>query len=384
MVDTTSTLLGRGKPANLTQLTDQLRLAVRTGVFAPGEKLPTIRQLSSETGLANNVVSRAFTALQAEGLLVTRKRAGTFVRSHIEASEETQERAALRIFALVAPELSSGYYPLLQRGFDFAAAQRGYQIVTSNTDNDVRYQADTILQLMDKGVSGIALVPATLGPSPAHHIRQLQRNGIPVVLLHRGVEGVQAPLLRIPTEEVGRIAATSLIEAGHTRLAFCAGQRAGAALGYERGFRLAIEEAGLELPEAFVHHGDMTLINNEQYTQYEQDFDCWFERQVARPDRPTAIFTSFEPLGEIAYLAAVERGLKVHDDLAIATIGGRERRSIIGRRLACVTLDEERAGDVTAQLLDDMCREKRAITDDEVIAIDVSFDSADQSGALHA
>lgn len=377
----TSTLLNQSNPVNVTQLTDQLRMAVRTGVLSPGQKLPTIRELADETNLTCNVVNRAFATLQGEGLLVSRKRAGTFVRESVGIINETEKRSRVRVFALICPELSHGYYPLLQRGFDFAAAQRGYQIITSNTNNDVRYQADTILQLIDKAVSGIALVPTTLGPAPTHHIRQLQHNKIPVVLLHRGVDGVQAPLIRIPAEAIGRLAGQKLVEAGHRRIAFCAGQRAGTAFGYERGLRSVLDEAEIELPTHRVIHGNMTLINRDHYSQYERQFGQWFDEQIARADRPTALFTSFTSVGEIAYFTALSRGLRIPDDLAIVTVGGRERVGVFGRRLACVTLDEEKVGESTAQLLDEMCREQRSITDDRTYPIDIDFDPGHMFGA---
>lgn len=380
----TTTLLSRGKPANVAQLTDQLRLAVRTGVFRPGQKIPTIRELADETGLTNNVVSRAFENLQAEGLIISRKRAGTFVRADANSNQEHGKRSKMiRIFALVAPELSISYYALLQRGFDRAAGELGYQIVASNTDNDVRYQADTLLQLIDKGVSGVALVPSTLNSSVEHHIRQLQRSRIPVVLLHRPVQSVQAPLLSIPAEAIGRMAAEKLLEAGHRRIAYCASQRSSAGLGYERGFRLVLSKAGVELRDEHVFYGNMTTFHDpSHYQAYEKDFESWFDRVWGEKDTPSAIFTSFESLGDITYLSTLRRGLRIPEDLSLVAVGGKERRGAIGRRLTCVTLDEEQTGQLTVQLLDEMCREKRAIDNDENFPITIGFDHAQTLGRI--
>lgn len=380
--NSTSTLLGRGRPANVAQLTDQLRLAVRAGVFRPGQKIPTIRELADETGLAINVVSRAFGNLQAEGLFVSRKRAGTFVRESVGSNGEEEKRSKMRIFALIAPELSIGYYALLQRGFDRAAGELGYQIVVSNTDNDVRYQADTLLQLIDKGVSGVALVPSTLGPSADHQVRLLQRAHIPVVLLHRPVPEIEAPLLSIPAESIGRMAAEKLIEAGHQRIAYCASQRGGAALGYERGFRLALDQAGIELRDEHVFYGNMTFLNADHYRAYEKDFEVWFDRVWQKKDRPTAIFTSFESLGDIIYVAALRRGVQVPQDFSLLAVGGKERRGAVGRRLSCVTLDEEQTGRETVRLLDEMCREQRPIVSNDNYPISIDFDPGETLAAI--
>jgi len=372
-------LFQQRKPASVSQLVDDLRKAVARGVIEQGEQLPTIRQMADDTGLTYNAVNRAVSILQAEGLLVSRKRAGTFVAGR--RGRQQEDRSVMRIFALIGPELSTGFYPALQKGFDLAAAERGYQIITSNTDNDVRAQADTILQLMDKNIAGIAIVPATLGPSPSHHIRLLQRNRVPVVMLHRGMEGVQAPLITVPTEHVGAMAGRQLLERGHARIAYCASQRAGLSRGYERGLRRALAEAGVTLRDEHVDYGDMVLFDNQNYAEYEDHLDRWFHLHMTGPDRPTALFTSFESLGEIAYLLAMRYGLRVPEDLSILTIGGQERRGAIVRRLACVTINEQQAGRLTADLLDQMHRGERALDDSESFTIEIGFDAAQSLAA---
>jgi len=376
----TATLFQRRKPANVSQLAEELRKAVELGLLHTGEQLPTIRQLAEETGLTYNAVNRAFAILQAEGLLISRKRAGTFVAEKSISHAPPARTTMMRVFALIGPELTTGFYPALQKGLDQAAGARGYQIITSNTDNDVRVQADTILQLMDKSVAGVAIVPATLGPSPAHHIRLLQRQQIPVVMLHRGVEDVQAPLIAIPADRVGELAGRTIAERGHARVAYCASQRAGSSLNYERGLRRTLAETGLALREEDIDYGDIVLFDNQNYADYEAHLDAWFTQRMHGPDRPTALFTSFESLGEIAYLVAMRHGLRVPEDLSIVTVGGLDRRGAIGRRLASVTIHEQQAGALTASLLDQMVRGERALDDNESFTIEVGFDEAQSLG----
>ena len=49
------------------------------GRLASGTKLPTIRGLADELGLAVNTVARAYRELEAAGLVLTRRRLGTVV-----------------------------------------------------------------------------------------------------------------------------------------------------------------------------------------------------------------------------------------------------------------------------------------------------------------
>ena len=55
------------------------RLAV-SGQTVAGTRLPTIRQLASDLGLSKGTIERAYELLEADGVVESRGRAGTFVR----------------------------------------------------------------------------------------------------------------------------------------------------------------------------------------------------------------------------------------------------------------------------------------------------------------
>ena len=57
-----------------------LSRAIRTGELAPGDRLPTVRDVAAELGVSPATVSAAWQALRRTGLVVARGRAGTFVQ----------------------------------------------------------------------------------------------------------------------------------------------------------------------------------------------------------------------------------------------------------------------------------------------------------------
>jgi GntR family transcriptional regulator len=61
------------------QVRDQLLHLVRTGVLPVGARLPTIRQLAGDLGLAAGTVARVYRELEAAGVLHTARRQGTVV-----------------------------------------------------------------------------------------------------------------------------------------------------------------------------------------------------------------------------------------------------------------------------------------------------------------
>lgn len=67
----------RGRTAR--ELTDDIERRVVDGVLAPGERLPSVRQLADDLDLAPNTVASAYRLLGDRGVVVGRGRRGTFV-----------------------------------------------------------------------------------------------------------------------------------------------------------------------------------------------------------------------------------------------------------------------------------------------------------------
>jgi DNA-binding transcriptional regulator YhcF (GntR family) len=87
---------------------EQLRLhyalAISTRELPVGAKLPTVRALAKDLGLAANTVERAYRELEEAGLVETRGRAGTVVSGNSDSNRE-RVRAAATQYAAMATEL---------------------------------------------------------------------------------------------------------------------------------------------------------------------------------------------------------------------------------------------------------------------------------------
>jgi len=65
------------------QVRTQIAASVAAGLLDAGTKLPTVRQLAVDLGLAANTVARAYRELEADAVIATHGRRGTFVRSGV-------------------------------------------------------------------------------------------------------------------------------------------------------------------------------------------------------------------------------------------------------------------------------------------------------------
>ncbi|ARI55334.1 MULTISPECIES: GntR family transcriptional regulator [Streptomyces] len=77
---------------------EQLRLRLselaRSGALPVGHRLPTVRGFAEELGLAANTVAKAYRALEADGVIETRGRNGSFIAAAGGAAEQKAAAAA--------------------------------------------------------------------------------------------------------------------------------------------------------------------------------------------------------------------------------------------------------------------------------------------------
>ena len=88
------------------QLRTQIIDGVRSGRLPAGARLPTVRDLARELGLAVNTVARAYRELEAAGIVETRGRFGTFV-ARVDPADAAMAAAA-RTYADAARALGIG------------------------------------------------------------------------------------------------------------------------------------------------------------------------------------------------------------------------------------------------------------------------------------
>ncbi|WP_410791612.1 GntR family transcriptional regulator [Kribbella sp. C-35] len=84
------------------QVRSQIEALIRAGELARGTRLPTVRQLSLDLGLAVNTVARAYKELEADHLVETRGRNGTFVLASRSQINDAATHAAAVTFARAA------------------------------------------------------------------------------------------------------------------------------------------------------------------------------------------------------------------------------------------------------------------------------------------
>ena len=92
------------------QLVEQIKIGIVSGMFPPGERLPSVRDLATEAGVNPNTMQRAMTELERDGLVYSQRTAARFVtEDHAVIEAAKRDLAQRHIHAFLAAMLRLGY-----------------------------------------------------------------------------------------------------------------------------------------------------------------------------------------------------------------------------------------------------------------------------------
>jgi len=74
------------------QIIQQVKNAAAAGLLAPGDKLPSVRELSKQIGINPNTLARAYQELERDGVIETIRGVGTFLCSGVMKISDQQRK----------------------------------------------------------------------------------------------------------------------------------------------------------------------------------------------------------------------------------------------------------------------------------------------------
>ncbi|MFD7296853.1 LacI family DNA-binding transcriptional regulator [Streptomyces sp. NPDC059897] len=218
-----------------------------------------------------------------------------------EAGRTLSTRSTHRVGVIVT-DMTNPFYPHVVAPLHDELQRLGYRmmLLTERSDEAVAEE-----KLLDQSLDGVVLATATTDSRlPA----LLERRGMPYVFLNRdtGRPGDFASV--VDNEGGGRLVAQELVGLGHRRLAGIFGA-ANTTTGRDRelGFRLALADAGIGLPDDRVVRGAF---------EYETGYAA-LPSLLDAAEPPTAVFCGNDVVAIGVLNAAIAAGVKVPDDLTV-------------------------------------------------------------------
>ena len=209
------------------------------------------------------------------------------------------------LIGVVVPRLSDLVLALIYEGIDAAANERGFGTFVANSHDDPDTQRDRVNMMLNRRVDGLILGDAR---AEGELVDELRSRDVPFVLTNRHVR--DHPAVTCDDEMGGRLAATHLLECGHTRVAVVAGAPY-ASTGIDRttGFLDTFARAGLAVPDDLVVHSPFDVPGGRRAT----------EVLLTRTPTPTAIF-AVNDFAAIGALGAIRDSGRVPGE-EIAVVG---------------------------------------------------------------
>lgn len=81
-----------------TQIADEMTMRIASGAYAPGDKLPSVRDLAMDAGVNPNTMQRALSDLEHKGLVFSERTSGRFVTKDADVLKKLHEELACIYF----------------------------------------------------------------------------------------------------------------------------------------------------------------------------------------------------------------------------------------------------------------------------------------------
>jgi len=203
----------------------ELLAEIQSGVYKPGERLPSEAVLCERFQASRITVAKAFQSLQRENLVTRRPGSGTYVEKPAQGSSHR--------FGVLIPDFGSTdiFEPICQ-GIMRSPAARSHSLTWGSSNasatNSVHAVEQLCQQYIAERVSGVFFAPAehaeTRHESNRRIASMLEHAGIPIVLLDRDFEPYpdrsNFDLVGIDNHRAGYMLTRHLVQVGSKRIVF--------------------------------------------------------------------------------------------------------------------------------------------------------------------
>jgi len=248
------------------------------------------------------------------------------------------------------PAISDVFYGDVIRGFQSEAEKNGYQVVLSTFNRETQ-SVSRLKAGFVKAVKGYAV--ANDGDITPETLAQLQTPSVPVVLIESYIDGKEFPCVLGDNLMAGYKIARHLLNLGHREIAVLRGPTKYSSLVDRlRGIVAALAEDGILVPQQWMP----PPVSGHPHKGYLQ------MKEILRQERlPTAIIAISDKTAFGAMEAIREAGLRIPEDIAVASIDNTMESRFTRPPLTTVHIPKYELGVLAMQKLDQLIQQKQSI-----------------------
>ena len=308
------------------------------------DKPATIHDVAAKAGVSIATVSYVLTGKKrvspatAERVLRAIKEVD-YIPNRIAKS---LRKAKNLVIGVLVPDIRNPFFPDIVKALSESLSDKGFQIVVASSDENPSKQKDIIHSFLEQRVAGIIAVPTGANYLVTKDFEELCAL-VPVVLLDRDLDIPCAKVL-LNNRKAARDITHLILSRGHSRIGLIA-PPLHLSIGLERleGYAEALRNWGILLDPALVYEGNLFIESGAQAVAYFMS--------LKESQRPTAILSCSDVMTLGALIEIRRRGLKIPDDVAIASFDNPEYFECLSPPITCVAQPTTIFGKKVAELM---------------------------------
>lgn len=331
------------------QLADQIDKDISEGKYAPGECLPSIRNLAEMFSVTVPTVQKALRVLINEDKLYARPGVGTFVNQPKTLTNKQ--------IALVLPDVSNPFYAEITKAVAVTCRKLGFNIVLYNTFYNEEEELRCISELQNGQACGVLVAPIPDSRNVEAY-QKLIDSDMKTVFIVRSLAGVEAPSVVTADYSGVQTLLEYLIGIGHHKIGYISSYPSNRRQIALQAYLDTLEKHNLERRDEWVQISSLEGIAGGKEG---------IVKILAQQNKPTAVFACNDLTAIGAINAAHQVGLRVPDDIAIAGFDNIELAEYIEVPLTTMEQPKEGMGSLAAQMLIDLINGETELKKDSLL-----------------
>jgi LacI family transcriptional regulator len=273
--------------------------------------MPTVKDVAKRAGVSVATVGRAL----VDGPHVTAEKRQRVLEAIRELDYRPDQvarslrRRRSNIIALVVSTIENPFFTEIARTAEQAAHGHGYNLIISNTDENLGREREYFAILSQQLVAGVILAPA---PGDVASREYLFNQKVPIVLVNRHLDGVPCPSIVADDEDAARACVNELVRQGRRRIATITGlPDVWTTIARHNGYRRALEDAGQRAEPSLAVSGGATVEGGYRAAH----------QLMTSASPPDALFVQNNVMTQGAVLAVQDLGLRWPDQVDISGFG---------------------------------------------------------------
>lgn len=302
------------------QIYEEMKEAIRSGAFKPGDKLPSEKELSERYSVSRITSKKALEMLAEEGQIIRMAGKGSFVAENTEGAakkffsgggslaSDGEERT--KLVGVIMEGFGPSFGMVLLTSLEYECKRHHFAMVLKCSYGSVEEEAKAIEELKSLGVEGMVIMCAQ-DENYNPKILQLVVEQFPIVTVDRQLKGIPVPYIGTDNMSAARELTRCLLFDGYRKICFAKPDAAETSSLKERqaGYVMAMNESGLLVDENdWILKLRATLPSQHSDEMVEKDMERVTEYLEEHPDIDAFLAAEYS-IARIIYRCLKDREL---------------------------------------------------------------------------